>query len=268
MKSSKVSIVIPVYNAEKFLIETLDSVIAQTYKNIEIICVDDCSSDNSAKIIKSHKNIKYLKTKKNTGTPIIPRNIGIKKATGEYILPLDADDKIAPTYVEKAIKEMQKSSADVVYCKADFFGDKKGLWKLKPYSKQRMLFGNVVFISALFRKSDWERYDGYNENMVGGLEDWDFWLNFVEDNKKFVRINETLFYYRILNTSRSTIAIKKEEKLRKQIIKNHPNLYTFKNYYSTWQFLRLFIKNLRQFILRINLKKNKKIIRLFGIDLI
>ncbi len=268
MKSSKVSVIIPVYNAEKFLIETLDSVIAQTYKNIEIICVDDCSSDNSAKIIESHKNIKYLKTKRNTGTPIVPRNIGIKNATGEYILPLDADDKIAPSYIEKAVNEMQKSSADVVYCKANFFGDKKEKWKLKPYCPKKMLFKNMVFISALFRKSDWEKYGGYNKNMVGGLEDWDFWLNFVEDNKKFVRINETLFYYRILNTSRSTVAVKKEEKLRKQIIKNHPNLYTFKNYYSTWKYLKLFIKTLIRFILRINLKKNKKIIRILGIDLI
>ncbi|MHA1540490.1 MAG: glycosyltransferase family 2 protein [Alphaproteobacteria bacterium] len=220
MKNPKVSVVIPVFNMEKFIAEALDSAISQTYKNTEIICVDDCSTDNSEKIIKSYikKNptVFYMKLKKNSGTPIIPRNIGIKKATGKYILPLDADDKIASTYVEKSMREMQKSSADVVYCRANFFGDKKGEWKLKPYSRKRMLFKNVVFISALFRKSDWEEYGGYNEKLTEGLEDWDFWLNFVGDKKKFVRINETLFFYRILKKSRTSMAIDNKEKLVKQ----------------------------------------------------
>jgi len=166
------------------------------------------------------------------------------------------------------MREMQKSSADVVYCRANFFGDKKGEWKLKPYSRKRMLFKNVVFISALFRKSDWEEYGGYNEKLTEGLEDWDFWLNFVGDKKKFVRINETLFFYRILKKSRTSMAIDNKEKLVKQIKRKHSKLYTFKDYYFTWQFFRLFIKTLRQFIIRINLKKNRKIVRILGIDLI
>ncbi len=272
MKNPKVSIIIPVYNAEKYIKDALDSALSQTYKNTEIICVNDCSTDDTGKIIKSYikKNpkISYVKMKKNTGNPIVPRNTGIEKATGEYILPLDADDKIAPSYIAKAVNEMQKSSADVVYCKANLFGEKKGRWKLKPYSSKKILFGNMVFISALFRRSDWIKYGGYSKSMTNGLEDWDFWLHFVRDKKKFVRLNEILFFYRVLKGSRTSIAIDNKKELIRKIKRKHASLYTIKDYYFTWQFLRLFLKNLRYFILRINLKKNRKIIRIFGIDLV
>ncbi|MEY8216238.1 MAG: glycosyltransferase family A protein, partial [Colwellia sp.] len=195
------SIVIPVYNASEYIAETLDSAISQTYKSIEIICVDDCSTDNSAEIItnyiKKYSQIKYVKNNENMGA-CVTRNKGIEIAKGEFILPFDADDMIANTYCEKAMNTFrEKPQTSVIYCKAEFFNEKgKWDWLLPKYNARRMLFRNLVFSCAFFRKSDWEKFGGYNSNMIHGFQDWDFWLNFVENNLEFHQLPEILFFYR------------------------------------------------------------------------
>lgn len=108
----KVSIIIPIYNSEKYLKQCLESIINQTYKNIEIICINDGSTDNSEKIIKDYlktnKNITYLK-QPNAGQSIA-RNKGLEKATGDFILFVDSDDFIEKNMVEKLIDPLTKSS--------------------------------------------------------------------------------------------------------------------------------------------------------------
>ncbi len=115
----KVSIIIPVYNAESTLNRCLDSVITGTYENIEIICIDDDSSDWSAKIIKEYqkkdKRIHYYKNSKNSG-PGISKNNGIKKATGDYLSFVDSDDYIEPDMIEKMLNFAVKNDLDIVRC--------------------------------------------------------------------------------------------------------------------------------------------------------
>lgn len=95
MKEGLVSIIIPVYNAEDFLIETIESVQAQTYKNWELLLVDDCSTDSSGDLIeakaKEDDRIKYIKLEKNSGAAVT-RNIGLSEASGRYVAFLDSDD--------------------------------------------------------------------------------------------------------------------------------------------------------------------------------
>jgi len=195
------SIIIPVYNASEYIAETLDSALSQTYESIEIICVDDCSTDNSAEIItnyiNNHSRIIYIKNTKNMGLSIT-RNNGIAIAKGKFILPLDSDDLINKAYCEKAINTFrEKPQLSVIYCKAQFFNEKeKWDWALPKYNARRMPFRNLVFASAFFRKSDWEKFGGYNPNMIYGFEDWDFWLNFVEKKLDFYQLPEILFSYR------------------------------------------------------------------------
>jgi glycosyltransferase involved in cell wall biosynthesis len=271
MKNNIVSIVIPLYNAEKYIEETLKSAISQTYKDIEIICVDDCSTDNSAKIIKKYvkkhpKKVFYFKLNKNTGSPVVPKNEAILKAKGEFILPLDADDLIDKEYVKKAMNVF-KSNKDisVVYCKTKLFGLINEDSNIKPYCPKKMLVKNFVMNSGLFKKADWKRYNGYNINMQNGLEDWDFWLNFTDDKKIFSRIEEYLFYYRKLDCSRSNIACDNSFLLWKQIKKNHKSLYSFKNYIFNKYLLKKEMQNLRRSFFQIKIKNNYVFIKLFGI---
>ena len=85
---------------------------------------------------------------------------------------MDADDKIEPSYLEKAVAVLDNDpKTGVVYCRADLFGAQRGEWDLKPFSLKQMMNGNCVFVSALFRRTDWDAVGGYNVNMVHSLED-------------------------------------------------------------------------------------------------
>lgn len=226
----KVSIIIPCYNQGKYVAEAINSALRQTFKDIEIVCVNDCSTDNSVEIIKSfenkYKNFIFLNNEENRGV-IYSRNFAIKNCNGTYILPLDADDIIEPTYVEKAVKILDNNpNIGIVYCKAKIFGNYDKYWNLKPFNKSDILYENCIFCSALFRKSDFLKIGGYNDNMKYGCEDYDLWLSFIEQGLEVFRINEILFSYRQYDeTSRTTISLKNKKEIWNNLIKNHINLY-------------------------------------------
>lgn len=226
----KVSIIIPCYNQGKYVAEAINSALRQTFKDIEIVCVNDGSTDNSVEIIKSfenkYKNFIFLNNKENRGV-IYSRNFAIKNCNGTYILPLDADDIIEPTYVEKAVKILDNNpNIGIVYCKAKIFGNYDKYWNLKPFNKSDILYENCIFCSAIFRKSDFLKIGGYNNNMKYGCEDYDLWLSFIEQGLEVFQINEILFSYRQYDeTSRTTISLKNKKEIWNNLIKNHINLY-------------------------------------------
>jgi glycosyltransferase involved in cell wall biosynthesis len=200
-----VSVIIPCYNDGMYIKDSISSVINQSYKNLEIIIVDDGSSDIETKnILKTISNDKIRVFFIANKGPAYARNFAIQKSNGEFILPLDADDKIDVSYVEKAVTILKKNSnVGIVYCKAYFFGEKFGPWNLPEYSLKNMLLDNVIFVTAMFRKMDWKIVDGFCCELKYGLEDYDFWLSILEMGREVVQIQETLFYYRIKKKSRS-----------------------------------------------------------------
>jgi glycosyltransferase involved in cell wall biosynthesis len=194
----KCSVIIPCYNQVGYLPVAVDSVLNQTYGNLEVIIVIDGSPDNSYEVACAfaEKSALVRVYKKENGGLSSARNYGIERATGEIILPLDADDKIAPTYIEKAMRFFEEANEElIVYCDAAFFGDKQGPWKLNPYSKNELCMRNVIFCSAFFRKSSWKKAGGYDINMKYGLEDWEFWISLIENGCEVVKIEEELFFY-------------------------------------------------------------------------
>lgn len=224
----QVSIIIPCYNMEPYIAETLDSVVAQSYNNWECIIIDDGSSDNTESIVKNYCNkdtrFKYIK-QGNEGVSAA-RNNGIKQAKGEYILPLDGDDLIDQTYIQKAESFLSEHpGTKLVYCKADKFGEIQGEWQLDKYSYNNLIWENCIFCSALFRHTDYDQTMGYNINMKEGLEDWDFWLSLIKENDIVYQINEILFHYRIHKNSRNSMATDKIISLMKQIYNNHIDIY-------------------------------------------
>jgi len=224
----KISVVIPCYNQGVFLTDAIKSVLGQTYSDFEIVVVDDGSTDSETLTILDRIDnplIKVLRTA--NGGLATARNRGIAATTGAIILPLDADDLIASTYLEKGVAVFAgDSGTGVVYSMADKFGAVNGLWTLPEYSSSLILRENMVFCSAMFYRESWERVGGYNTNMKHGWEDWDFWLSFCELGIRFVRIPEILFHYRVRESS-MTVSMGYGQKFRMmtRLFLNHPRLF-------------------------------------------
>ena len=202
----KISVIMPCYNDGKYIMEAIDSIEKQTYQNWELIIVDDGSDDEETKrIINEIQNPKIKVFHTEHLRPAGARNYGIQKAEGTYILPVDSDDRIHEEYMEKAVKMIESNPRiGVVYCKAELFGEKSGFWNLPDYSFKHMLLDNIVFVTALFYKSDWEKVGGFNTSMAQGMEDYDFWLSILGLEREICQIPEVLFYYRIKPVSRTT----------------------------------------------------------------
>lgn len=226
-----VSVIIPCYNQGAYIEECIDSIENQSYKKIEIIIVNDGSDDektiNILDKISIQNNIKII-TCENNGVSEA-RNIGIANSNGKYILPIDADDKIHSTYIEKCVKILDCNIADIVYCLCRRFGEDDRLLYLREFSEKEMLNTNTIFCSAMYRREHFNKTNGYNSNMKYGYEDWDFWLSMLENNEiKVYRISEVLFYYRIKEKSRNNNMLKKAEeylKAKEQMKNNHEKLF-------------------------------------------
>ncbi|MBR0101963.1 MAG: glycosyltransferase family 2 protein, partial [Selenomonadaceae bacterium] len=125
MKNPAVSVIIPMYNVESYVGECLESVLKQTFQDFEVIVVDDCSTDDSVKIVEEYApkfdgRLRLFSMEKNTGTPGKPRNKGIELAHGEYIQFLDADDFMILHALEALYTAAKKYDADVVYSAAHY----------------------------------------------------------------------------------------------------------------------------------------------------
>ena len=157
--SPLVSIIIPCYNKAQYLGETLESVAAQTYPNIEVIVVDDDSPDNTKEVVDRYLqqmgNLNYLH-QLNQG-PSAARNNGIRASRGKYVMALDADDLLSPTYVEKCAYCLENHpETKLVYTKATMFGQYNQSWDLQEYSHNELLWQNMVNYCAMFRRTDFD----------------------------------------------------------------------------------------------------------------
>jgi glycosyltransferase involved in cell wall biosynthesis len=194
------SIIIPCYNQAIYLPDAIASVQQQTLENWECIVVNDCSNDDTAAVAMAYSRqdarIRYLCTPANLGLAGA-RNFGIAQATGQFILPLDADDKIAPNYGAAALSAFHaQPGAAVVYALAELFGAESGPWQLPAYQYGLLFARNPLYCSAFFRKADWQRVGGYDDSLRSGLEDWDFWLKLLNEDSCVIRLPFTGFYYR------------------------------------------------------------------------
>lgn len=251
---AKVSVIIPCYNQEEYLKDALNSLCGE-FKDFEVIVVNDGSTNENAfekiESICSEFNDLDIKliNQENQGV-CIARNNAIKKASGKFIMPLDADDMISNEYLQKGSEILDKNNdIGIVYCEAEFFGIKSGKFNLAKPTIINMLSQNRIFNSAMYRKSDWQLVGGYNPRMQEGCEDWDFWLSLIEKNCKIYKIKEVLFKYRQFDISRekSALNFKNYFNIRKKIIKNHKKLYLK---YNLIVLIPLFARILKEFICR------------------
>jgi len=223
-----VSIIVPAYNQEQWIAQTLDSVLAQTYQQWECIVMDDGSGDRTVEIARDYarRDGRFRVYSQENGGPSRARNQAILFSEGTYILPLDADDTVSPLYLEVAMKRFSDHpETKLVYCKADLIGALSGPWNLRPYAYDGFIRVNCIFNACIFRRSDYDRAGGYDESMRSGLEDWDFLIGMLQKDDVVYQIPKVMFHYRIRDDSHTSIARTHEPELFLAIMAKHPDVY-------------------------------------------
>ena len=201
----KVSIVIPCFNHGAMLREALASLEEVRNENLlEVIIVDDGSSDaETIRILKEVAEAGYNVVSQPNGGLGAARNAGIRRAKGEFILPLDSDNRLRRVYLEQGVSLLKENpSLGVIYADAEYFGEKTGRWQVQEFDLLSLIRMNFIDACALYRKALWEGVGGYDEQMPWmGLEDWDFWLRVACHGGSFFHLPAVGFDYRVRSDS-------------------------------------------------------------------
>lgn len=245
----KVSIISPVYNSAKYLKQTIDSVLEQSYTNFELILINDASTDNSLDICKSYNDdrIVIINLEKNVGV-CKARNIAIKQATGRYIAFLDTDDFWHKEKLKTQINIM-KDKNESISCMSYYRVDEEsniisGINIPNKISYNDMLKNNYVACLTLVYDTKFFGKKYFEE--IEKNEDYLLWLKMIKESKYILGINERLSYYRVLKKSRSSNKLKVVI-VRWKIYREYEKLNIISScYYFLNYITRAFIKNRRK----------------------
>ncbi len=227
MSPKLVSVIIPVYNAESFVADTIKSVLASSYTDLEVVCIDDGSTDRSLKILhqcsETDSRIRVLH-QDNTGV-CRARNEAIAASHGEYILPVDADNLLLPNFISQAVSLLNAHpEVKVVAPTAEFFGERTGLWHLPPFNLRKEAHKNILDTCAMYRRTDFNRTGGYCEEIIA-REDWEFWINMLKDGGEVVRLPEVGLRYRVQKHSKRVSDRKMKHHVIDVLNSRHPEFF-------------------------------------------
>ena len=210
----RVSVITPIYNAERYIDKTLESVFAQTYKDIEIVLVDDCSKDKSAQIVAkyraSHPEMVYFLQHKNMGAGAA-RNKALELASGQYVAFLDSDDLWLPEKTEKQIKLMKEKKSPFSYAAIEIMDEDGKIIKGKRNLKETcdykyLLYNTIIATSSVI--VDRTILGNFKMPLRRGGQDYATWLSLLRDGTVAYGINETLVRYRVRSNSLSSNKLK------------------------------------------------------------
>lgn len=226
--SNLVSVIIPCYNHGGFVNGAIDCIRKQTYKDVEIIVVDDGSSDNHTRdILTSIQSPDVQIYFKENGDVASARNYGIKRSNGHYILTLDADDRFHPTFLEKAV-DILKSNKQVGMVTSyitRIYRDRETEVEKIGGDISTFIKNHESSASLLFRYQCWREVGGYDEEICG-FEDWEFAINVTKRGWTVYSIPEYLFYYRSIdNESMYNRVIQKRPEIIQYMVHKHKDVY-------------------------------------------
>lgn len=200
MKSKKqISVIIPTFNDANYLQEALKS-LTPLWSDLEIIVVDDASTTEESKAILSSlekRGVIVYRLQENVG-PSKARNFGVEKCSGDYLLFLDADNKIISDLITQSLKILEEDpKTGVVYSAKKTFGAEEREIRPGPFELERMLNFNYIDTCAVVRKKAFEESDGFVDLPDFPFEDWALWLNLYQKGWRFHYIDKILFHYRL-----------------------------------------------------------------------
>ena len=228
----KVSVLMPVYNAEQYLNEAIDSLLSQSFSDFELLAINDGSTDKSEEIILSYadERVRYVKNEKNLGL-VATLNKGLELIDTEYIIRMDADDISVPNRFEILVKYMENNPETGVYSSAlERFGDEVAIWKTPVENdaiKAGLLFGSSIgHAPCIMRTSLVKRHNIRYRDVHPHMEDYDLWFR-IKDLTRFAATHEVLYRYRVANhnvtVTNSVTIIERKKKIFKWIL-GHLNI--------------------------------------------
>ena len=227
----RVSVVIPVYNAGDYLAEALASVARQTWRDFEVVVVDDGSTDARTLAILEAAAREPGTTVHRTPNrgPALARNFAIERARGAYILPLDADDWLAPEFLARTVPLLDADrDLGVAFTWVGLVGGHHGVWQTGGFTLVELLSRCTIHVSSLYRRELWADVGGYDPRFVESCEDWDLWLGAAKRGWTGRGVPEVLVYYRRSVTSRElgSRAPGVSTRLMRSLVDKHRDVYT------------------------------------------
>jgi glycosyltransferase involved in cell wall biosynthesis len=233
MLNPRVTIIIPVYNAEKYLQETLNCVLTQTYKNIEVFIGNDGSTDGSQKIIDDfyekwqYTFLMHIDKHENIGATLTRHRL-LEFSDSKYYLPLDADDLIDPTFLEKTVPILEENSEiGFVYTNTEYFGIENIHFDQSEYNFIKLIEGNYICYCSLIRKQAYNEAGGYNLENIGRFEDYELWLKMGKKGWYGKHLAEELFHYRVHKESamQGNFIANNGDAIKAYIITKYPEIF-------------------------------------------
>jgi glycosyltransferase involved in cell wall biosynthesis len=228
MATPTVSVVITCYDLGRYLDEAVNSVLAQTFQDFEILIVDDGSTDAATRALLAayrRPRTRVIRSA-NQGLPAA-RNLGLKQSTGEFICSLDADDVLEPTCLEKSV-EVLRQRPDVAFVShwLRAFGADEWEWRPERCDFPALLDVNTVNGAALVRRTALEAVGGFDEAMRDGCEDWELWIRLTEAGHRGLILPEFLFRYRRREDSMSSrMQGPLQVQHYRRLVEGHPRSY-------------------------------------------
>lgn len=222
-----VSVIVPCFNYGHFLDEALQSLYRQTMQDFEIIVVEGGSTDGATpQKVRSIDDPRVRKVFQPAPTRVGENRLrGLRGARGKYAVFLDADDKLEPSYLEKAVMALEMTGVDLVYPSVQLFDRENWVWETsEEFTLMRLAEANHIATVAMFRIETWERLEiGYGTDV--DFEDWDFWLRFAEKGALGHRIAEPLMLYRVHGQSLTDTLNGRQAEVQRKVLERHPAIH-------------------------------------------
>jgi glycosyltransferase involved in cell wall biosynthesis len=235
-----VSVVVPCYNGGRFIAPLMRSLASQTFRDFEVVFVDDGSTDAEtiSKLASLAGDARVIR--QDNGGPSAARNTGIRAAAGDIVFLLDCDDTVEPNFLAETVPLLQKAPPDVgmVFTHLRLVGAEAGIVP-RYFNRFDLLFTNTLSSGLVVRKSCCVAVDGFDETMREGYEDWDFSLRLAEAGYRGIEVPKPLYIYHIgaeseQNRSSGIDKHRLYGKLWRDIRARHPALYRPTNILKLW----------------------------------